>query len=149
MSTVTAEEFEKVAASLRWMAHNLDAARAVLVDGQTPHDVAERIGISEQQASVAKRRFMQRVLQLRAIKVSPDAYLASTAGASLSMFRGALLELRRHGLSDEQLVDYLAQNDVKATVAELRAEFGAAATPKRRRVRNEVHGRRKSKGRSR
>jgi hypothetical protein len=151
MGAVSDEEFQKVAAGLRWSDRNLRAARAVLVDGRTPHEAAGATDMSEQQASVVKRRFMKRVLAGRAMKVSPDAYLASrpVAAASLTLLRAALLELRRHGLSDEQLIDYLAQNDVKATVAELRAEIGAAGTPRKRRVRNENHSGRKSKRRSR
>jgi hypothetical protein len=151
MGTVSDEEFTKVAEGLRWSERNLAAARAVLVDGLTVGQAAGAHAISQQQASVLKRRFWEKLMAARAMKVSPSDYLKTqiAAGHSLKLLRPALIELRRHGLSDEQLVDYLSKNDVMATVAELRAAIGAAGTPKKRRVRDENHGPRKSKGRSR
>jgi hypothetical protein len=146
MGAVTEDEFSRVARGLRWSDRNLRATRALLVDGQSPREAADANKMTEQQASVLRRRFLEKVQVLRATKVSVDDFLASRP--SLDLFKPALLKLRRRGLSDEQLLDYLSQNELKATLAELRAAIGAA--PSRRQVKPHAnHDVRKPKRRSR
>lgn len=146
MGVVSEDEFSRVARGLRWSDRNLSATRALLVDGKTPREAAEATEMTEQQASVLKRRFMEKVQVLRATKVSVEDFLASRP--SLDLFKPALQKLRRRGLSDEQLLDYLGQNELKATMAELRAAIGAG--PSRKRVKPHANADvRKSKRRSR
>lgn len=123
MSSVSEEEFGRVAAGLRWSSRNLEATRALLVDGKPIRDVADAHEVSTQQVRVLQTRFMARVRALRATKVSPDDYLASLA--TLDVFKPALAKLRRSGLSDEQLIDYLKKNDVTATTEQLTELLGS------------------------
>lgn len=146
---VSAEEFDRIAAGLRWSKRNLDVTRAVLVAGESVPAVAEAHSISPQQIRVLHNRFMARLREQRATKVTAAAYLAKLA--TLDLFKPALIKLRRSGLSDEQLLDYLRQNDMTATGEQLAALLadGKRSPSRSREKRHEVPRSRQSKGRRR
>jgi hypothetical protein len=148
MGVVTPEEFAQVATGLRWSDKNLAAARAAIVEGQPLPAIAESQGITRQQVRELKVRFLKRLQEARVVKVSADDYIAAVS--TVAVFSRELRKLRRNGLADEQLLDYLKQNGVTATKADLAAVLGTPLALTKKRVRrNENLGARKPERRSR
>jgi hypothetical protein len=71
--TVTQEEFDLVAADLRWSKNKLDAARDLLVAGRTLQQVAGDHDLSPEEGRILSSRFVKR-LQVRRARNSPEAH---------------------------------------------------------------------------
>lgn len=116
--TIAEDEFAAVAASLkRWSERSLGAARDMLLDNRTFKEAAEAHAMTPQQARVIQHRFLEKLRQQRVVKVSADEYLSGKH--TIDLFRPELVKLRRAGLPDSELLDFLAQNDIHATTGQL------------------------------
>jgi hypothetical protein len=147
MDPISVEEFDRVVAALRWSDRSLRVTRSLVVDGRSYAEVAEANEMSQQQARVLHTRFLNKLRATRAVKVSAEEYIAQLP-ATLDLFTPDLLKLRRSGLSDKQLLDFLTQNEIKATVAQLHATLGEEP-PRKREKPYENGNARKPKGRRR
>ena len=149
MGPVSEEEFQRVASGLRWSPKNLEATKALLVQGQSHREVAATHSMTPQTARTLQVRFMAKLRALRAMKISPEEYLSRVP--ALELFKPALLQLRRSGLTDEQLLDYLKQNDVQTTLEQVQVLVAdeRPTSTRTRAKRNENAHAGKSKGRRR
>src|SRR5437868_6746835 len=115
-----ADEFDRVAGQQcgRWESRSLEAARAVLVDGQRPAEVASRLGMSPQHVYVLRKRFLGFV----AVKVPAKVYMEAVPpdwAVVLSRFEAHVRSLMKSGYSPTQIADYLRANDVEVPPQDL------------------------------
>jgi hypothetical protein len=116
-----AASFEQVASSecRRWGKRAIDVARALLVDGAGLTDAADQSGMSRQQANVIRNRFLDKADHWRQKELRK--FMAREAPESATIARHALeiIQLRDSGYSDEQIVAYLALQNIKTTPAKI------------------------------
>jgi hypothetical protein len=117
--TVADDEFLSVSRGLRrWSERSLAAAREMLVENKSAAEVAATHGMTAEQARAVSSRFLSRLRQQRVVKVSAAEYL--NGKVTLNLLRPELEKLRRAGLGDSDLIDYLAKNDITVTVEQLK-----------------------------
>jgi len=110
-------EFNRVAAECRrWSKRSLDVARALLVEDLRPVDVANKFGMTAQQAIVIRTRFRDRVRLAGIKKVSATSFMAAEkpqSEAALLPFKTDLQKLKRANYSPEQMLEFLERNEIK------------------------------------
>lgn len=115
--TMAADEFERVASTCRWSTRSLNVARALLVDGKTPAEAAQAQTpvMTPQQANVLKKRFQEKALAVDKKKVSAADFMKTVkpeSDVALEPFRRELVQLRKNGYTNEQLLLYLVENGI-------------------------------------
>lgn len=123
---ITPAEFKAVAKTCtRWEPRSLEAVRMLLVDGATMATVAKAQDMSIQQVSVLRKRFMAKLPEYRLSaftkRVPPKG---KPSKQSELQKKGAELEvLEASGYTHSQMVEYLAEHNIKATAAEIRKQL--------------------------
>lgn len=121
--TMAAEEFERVARGLRrWHSRSLEVVRALLVDGEAPSVVARQHNVTPQHAGVLRRRFEAKALEVSKKKVSAEDFMQAVkpgGDAALEPFRRELVQLRRSGYTNEQILLFLLENSIDTTESTL------------------------------
>ena len=127
---VAREEFDRVAAlhCAGWEARSIAAVRCLLVDGERLSEVANKFGMSPQQAVVLRTRFLDRVATAAVVKLPASEFMREVAPAhedKLKPFTKDVKRLLRRGYSRDQIVEFLMANQISVTVAELNTFLGA------------------------
>lgn len=115
--SMAADEFERVANTCRWSIRSLNVAKALLVDGLSPADVAQAQTppMTPQQANVLKKRFQDKAIAESKKKVSAADFMQAVkpeGDIALEPFRRELVQLRKNGYTAEQLLRYLLENGI-------------------------------------
>jgi transposase-like protein len=120
-----ADEFDEAAKShtfRRWNETSLAVVRALLVDGASTGEVAERFGTTTNQAWVWRDRFVKKYSKAKAEEFMRRNVQekAPELPEQLETFRAAIVTLSENGYSDERIAEFLAENELKVTPADVR-----------------------------
>lgn len=97
----------------------MGVARALLVDGKPLSDVAAAYEMKPQQANVIRARFVEKAKEAR-LKQFMKQETPKQLSAALEPFAADMATLRDKGYSVDQIVAYLADNGVQASVTTVR-----------------------------
>lgn len=97
----------------------MGVARALLVDGEALSDVALAADMKPQQANVIRTRFVEKAKQVR-LQEFMKQETPKQLSAALEPFAAEMDTLRDKGYTVEQIVSYLADNGVQASVTTVR-----------------------------
>lgn len=115
-----AAAFQRAASECkRWSERSLGVARALLVDGKPLSDVAAAYEMKPQQANVIRARFVEKAKEAR-LKQFMKQETPKQLSAALEPFAADMATLRDKGYSVDQIVAYLADNGVQASVTTVR-----------------------------
>lgn len=120
MILLTPEQFKKVVAygCDRWGKNSLAAAEMLLVEGKTPIEVAQKLGISRGMVSNVKRLFLDKHKKLAAAMFMAKEKPAALAHR-LDLYLDSINELLNSGYAIGQVVHFLNQNGVEITNEDL------------------------------
>lgn len=127
-NAVSAEEFDRVAKlhCRRWEDRSLDVVRAILGHQEGVAAVAERFGMTRQQANVLRARFIERMEKTAAVKVAAEEFMQQVTPANaLDTFKDDIRQLVKRGYSEAQIADFLRANEVRVSAKELTNFLGA------------------------
>jgi transposase-like protein len=112
---MAAEEFDHVAEQCRWSKRNLDAVRALLVDGADVGEIAGQFNVTTSYLWNYKTRFLDKAAQSKAkefMRRQSAAGATTAEDEALKPFHAAIVKLSENGYSDQQIAEFLAENDV-------------------------------------
>jgi len=114
------ELFERVSLQLRrWSDRSLGVAKALIVDGLPLSEAASKHDMSPQQANVIRTRFIE-----KADKVRLQSFMEREKPKLLKLefetFKPEIQTLHDKGYTVEQIITFLAENNVIATASTIR-----------------------------
>lgn len=111
----------------RWAARSLDAVRALLVGGERPSEIAERLDMKPQQVVELRRRFLELLKRDVAVKVPATRFMQTVPPdrEALELFRNEIKILVQNGYTEEQIRDFLHTNNVDVTADQIKTFLGA------------------------
>lgn len=111
---ITAEQFDEIAVHCnRWATKSLDIARILIVEGKPLADVANQHNCSTAYANIIRARFYNKAQQVRLETFKHQ--VKSDELAALKPYGDDIEKLSAEGFNDEQLVEYLKQNNVSVS----------------------------------
>ncbi|NOV32718.1 hypothetical protein [Methylomonas sp. ZR1] len=112
--------FERVSLQLRrWSDRSLGVAKALIIDGVPLSEAAAMHDMSPQQANVIRTRFVE-----KADKVRLQSFMArekpKLPKIELELFKPEIQTLHEKGYTVEQIITFLAENNVTASATTIR-----------------------------
>lgn len=120
--------FERVARQLgRWSDRSIAVARSLLLDGLSLSEAALKHDMSSQQANVIRTRFIE-----KAEKVPLASFMErekpKRPNLDLDSFKSEIHTLNDNGYTADQIVSFLAENNVVATATAIKTFLNRTKT---------------------
>lgn len=114
------ELFERVSLQLRrWSDRSLGVAKALIVDGLPLSEAASKHDMSPQQANVIRTRFIEKADKVR-LQSFMEREKPKLPKLEFETFKPEIQTLHDKGYTVEQIIIFLAENNVIATAATIR-----------------------------
>lgn len=114
------ELFERVSLQLRrWSDRSLGVAKALIVDGLPLSEAASKHDMSPQQANVIRTRFIEKADKVR-LQSFMEREKPKLQKLEFETFKPEIQTLHDKGYTVEQIITFLAENNVIATAATIR-----------------------------
>jgi hypothetical protein len=114
------ELFERVSLQLRrWSDRSLGVAKALIVDGLPLSEAASKHDMSPQQANVIRTRFIEKADKVR-LQSFMEREKPKLPKLEFETFKPEIQTLHDKGYTVEQIITFLAENNVIATAATIR-----------------------------
>jgi hypothetical protein len=114
------ELFDRVSSQLRrWSDRSLSVAKSIIIDGLSLSEAASKHDMSPQQANVIRTRFVEKADKVR-LESFMEREKPKRPNVELDAFKPEILILDEKGYTVEQIVSFLAENNVIATATTIR-----------------------------
>jgi len=114
------ELFERVSLQLRrWSDRSLGVAKALIIDGVPLSEAASMHDMSPQQANVIRTRFVEKADKVR-LQLFMEREKPKLPKMELEMFKPEIQTLHEKGYTVEQIISFLAENNVTASITTIR-----------------------------
>ncbi|MEQ1528362.1 MAG: hypothetical protein ACXW00_00225 [Methylobacter sp.] len=112
--------FERVSLQLRrWSDRSLGVAKALIIDGVPLSEAAAMHDMSPQQANVIRTRFVEKADKVR-LQSFMDREKPKLPKIELELFKPEIQTLHEKGYTVEQIITFLAENNVTASTTTIR-----------------------------
>jgi hypothetical protein len=112
--------FERVSLQLRrWSDRSLGVAKALIMDGVPLSEAAAKHDMSPQQANVIRTRFVEKADKVR-LQSFMDREKPKLPKIELESFKPEIQTLHEKGYTVEQIITFLAENNVTASATTIR-----------------------------
>lgn len=112
--------FERVSLQLRrWSDRSLGVAKALIIDGVPLSEAAAMHDMSPQQANVIRTRFVEKADKVR-LQSFMDREKPKLPKIELELFKPEIQTLHEKGYTVEQIITFLAENNVTASATTIR-----------------------------
>ncbi len=112
--------FERVSLQLRrWSDRSLGVAKALIIDGLPLSEAAAMHDMSPQQANVIRTRFVEKADKVR-LQSFMDREKPKLPKIELELFKPEIQTLHEKGYTVEQIITFLAENNVTASATTIR-----------------------------
>ena len=112
--------FERVSLQLRrWSDRSLGVAKALIIDGVPLSEAAAMHDMSPQQANVIRTRFVEKADKVR-LQSFMDREKPKLPKIELELFKPEIQTLHKKGYTVEQIITFLAENNVTASTTTIR-----------------------------
>jgi hypothetical protein len=112
--------FERVSLQLhRWSDRSLGVAKALIIDGVPLSEAAAMHDMSPQQANVIRTRFIEKADKVR-LQSFMDREKPKLPKIELELFKPEIQTLHEKGYTVEQIITFLAENNVTASTTTIR-----------------------------
>lgn len=126
---ISPEQFDKVASTCgRWHKKSLAVAKAMILEKLRVSEAANRYSMSMQQANIIRTRFYVKADELRLTEFKKRVKPNATTTTALLPFAKDIEALLDDGYTHQQVITYLEEHGVNASVSTVRKFLKSAET---------------------
>lgn len=126
---ISPEQFDRVASTChRWHEKSIQVARALILDKLPVSEAAHRFSMSMQQANVIRTRFYAKADQVRLSEFKQRVKPHASTTTALLPYARDIETLLKDGYTHHQLITYLEEHGVNASISTIRKFLKSAET---------------------